>query len=85
MEVLKDILELLGKGKELKITHLVYKANLSSNSIKSYMDYLIENNLIEQINNKKRNTFTITPRGMAFLKEFEKIRIFSESYGLNKF
>jgi len=49
------------------------------------MDYLIENNLIEQINNKKRNTFTITPRGMAFLKEFEKIRIFSESYGLNKF
>lgn len=85
LEVLKDILEILGKRREVKITHLVYKANLTNNSIKPYMNYLMDNDLIEITKDKKGKRFVITTKGVEFLNEFEKIKIFSESYGLNNF
>ncbi len=31
-----------------------------------------------------KNFFSITPKGLQFLKEFEKIKIFSEAYGLER-
>ncbi len=82
---MKDILEILGKRREVKITHLVYKANLSNNSIKPYIKYLINNSLIEILRDKHGKRFVITQKGVDFLNEFEKIKIFSESYGLDKF
>lgn len=85
LEVLKDILDILGKAREVKITHLVYKANLSNNSIKPYMNYLMENKLIELKNTKAGKRYVITSKGQEFLNEFEKIKVFSESYGLDKF
>ncbi len=85
LEVLKDILDILGKRREVKITHLVYKANLSNNSIKPYIEYLLENNLTELKKTKAGKRYIITTKGQEFLNEFEKIKIFSESYGLDKF
>jgi len=85
LEVLKDILDILGKRREVKITHLVYKANLSNNSIKPYIKYLMENKLVEIKNEKRGKRYLITKKGQEFLNEFEKIKIFSESYGLDKF
>lgn len=82
---MRDILELLKKGKEIKITRLIYQANLSNNSIKPYLNYLLNNNLIGKNQNEHSTSFKITKKGMEFLEEFEKIRIFSESYGLGNF
>ena len=82
MEVIRDILEILRENKQAKITHLIYKSNLSNNSIKPYLKELLENKMIEQnINNEKR-TFKIASKGYVFLEEFNKIKIFSDSFGL---
>ncbi len=85
LEVVKDILETLRKGKEVKITHLIYRANLSNNSIKPYIDHLLKNNLIELVKEKDKLFFVISQKGLGFLQEFDRIRTFSESYGLNEF
>ena len=82
LEVTKDLLEILAKGKKVKKTHLIYKANLSNNSIKPYLDSLLKNELIKQIYGEGRNFFVITEKGISFLEEFSKIKIFSDAYGL---
>lgn len=82
LEVIKDLLEVLQRNKQVKITHLIYKANLSNNSIKPYIEYLLKNNLAEQMIIDEKRVFKINPKGNEFLTEFNKIKIFSESYGL---
>lgn len=82
LEVIKDILEILRENKQVKITHLIYKSNLSNNSIKPYLNDLISNNMIEEMVEKERRLFKITKKGNEFLEEFNKIKIFSESFGL---
>jgi len=82
LEVTRDILETLQKNRQVKITHLIYKANLSNNSIKPYVDYLLKNKMMEEVLDKDKRHFKITPKGNEFLFEFSKIKIFSESFGL---
>ena len=82
LEVMRDILEILQKNRQVKITHIIYKANLSNNSIKPYLEYLLKNKMAEEISDKGKRFFKITLRGNQFLQEFYKIRIFSESFGL---
>jgi len=82
LEVTRDILEILQKNRQVKITHLIYKANLSNNSIKPYMEYLLKNKFMEEVNDKDKRFFKITSKGNEFLTEFSKIKIFSESFGL---
>lgn len=82
LEIVRDILDILQKNRQVKITHLIYKANLSNNSIKPHLEYLLKNGFIEKINYKDKRFFKITIKGNEFLQEFNKIKIFSESYGL---
>jgi len=82
LEVIKDILEILKGKREVRITHLIYKANLSNNSIKPYISELIEKGLIIIKNNDKNKFFIISKKGLEFLEEFYKIKIFTEAYGL---
>ncbi|MDO8467384.1 MAG: winged helix-turn-helix domain-containing protein [Nanoarchaeota archaeon] len=83
LDVTKDILEVLKNYREVKITHLIYKSNLSNNSIKPYLKELTENNLVEEVNEKDKKYFKITQKGNAFLNEYSKIRVFADSYGLD--
>jgi predicted transcriptional regulator len=80
--VIRDILDLLQKNRQVKITHIIYKANLSNNSIKPYLDELLKNKMIEQITVDDKKFFIITQKGREFLQEFNKIRGFMESFGL---
>ncbi|MDP2925626.1 MAG: winged helix-turn-helix domain-containing protein [Nanoarchaeota archaeon] len=82
LEVIRDILDILQKNKQVKITHLIYKANLSNNSIKPYLGELLKKSLLEEIIIDEKRLFKITTKGNEFLQEFNKIKIFSESYGL---
>lgn len=82
IEVIKDILEVLRKNRKVKITHLIYKSNLSNNSIKPYLADLLKNKLIDKICDNEKNFFIITNKGEDFLKEYNKIKVFSEAYGL---
>jgi predicted transcriptional regulator len=82
LEVTRDILEILQRNRQVKITHLIYKANLSNNSIKPYMEYLLKNGFMEEVTDKDKRFFKITSKGNEFLTEFSKIKIFSESFGI---
>jgi len=68
--------------RQAKITHLIYKSNLSNNSIKPYLKDLLNNNMIEESVASGKRLFKIKEKGNEFLEEFSKIKIFSESFGL---
>jgi len=82
LEVIKDLLMVLRNDRKVKITHLIYKSNLSSGSIKLYIDELMKNGLIEEVNDSGKKCYQITTKGNKFLEDFRKIMVFSESYGL---
>ena len=82
LEVTRDILEVLKKNKKVGITNLIYRANLSTGSIKPHLEELIKNRLIKKDSEGGRTFFSICKKGLEFLEEFEKMRIFSEAYGL---
>lgn len=82
LEVIKDILEVLQRNRNVKITHIIYKANLSNNSIKPYLESLLKKKMVEEFFENEQRFFRITDKGIEFLQEFNKIKIFSDSFGL---
>jgi predicted transcriptional regulator len=78
MEMYIDILKVLSHNGPLKLTHVMYKANVNCSVLKEYLDFLIRQSLIEeQIIHKKRNKtkirYSITERGRKVLKYFNEI------------
>jgi predicted transcriptional regulator len=62
----------------MKLTHIMYKANVNCNVLKENLDFLIQQNLIEQqIKVKKRNKtkirYAITERGRTVIKYFNEV------------
>jgi len=83
MEIISDMLAIIqGKNGSIKPTHLMYKANLSHNQMKSYLDELIEKKLVEKVEGKKGNMITITKQGRNFLLQYGRMREFEKTFGL---
>jgi len=83
LEMVNDMLKAIqNKGGKIKPTHLLYKSNLSHSKMKEYLDELMSKGLVEEIMQNDKRMFSITEKGYNFLTEFEKIRDFSESFGL---
>ena len=73
-----DILKVLAKNGPLKLTHIMYKANVNCSVLKQNLDFLINQDLIEeQIKIKKRNKtkvrYAITERGKTVIKYFNEV------------
>lgn len=78
MERYIDILKVLSHNGPLKLTHVMYKANVNCSVLKEYLDFLIQQRLIEeQILQKKRNKtktrYAITERGKTVLRYFNEV------------
>ena len=78
MEMHIDILKVLAQNGPLKLTHIMYKANLNCSVLKQNLDFLIQQNLIEeQSTPKKRNKikirYAITERGKTVIKYFNEV------------
>jgi predicted transcriptional regulator len=78
LEMYVDILKVLVHHGPLKLTHIMYKANVNCSVLKQYLDFLIQQNLIEeQTLGKKRNktrvVYAITERGRTVLKYFREL------------
>jgi predicted transcriptional regulator len=78
LEMHIDILKVLHHHGPLKLTHIMYKANVNCSVLKEYLDFLIQRNLIEeQTLHKKRNktriVYAITERGRTVLKYFREL------------
>lgn len=75
LEMYIDILKVLARHGPLKLTHIMYKANVNCSVLKEYLDFLIANNLVEEKTvGKKRIVYAITERGSTVLKYFRELR-----------
>ncbi len=78
LEMHVDILRALARHGPLKLTHIMYKANVNCGTLKQYLDFLIHHNLVkEQTLHKKRHktriVYAITERGLTVLKYFREL------------
>jgi len=72
-----DILKALASNGPLKITYIMYKANMNCSVTKQFLDSLIQQRLVEEqtVHKKKRKTvYAITERGKTALNHFKEIR-----------
>ena len=71
-----------GKKGGIKPTHLMYKANLSHNQMKAYLNELIKKEMVEKSVSKNGNIILITKQGRDFLLQYARMREFEKTFGL---
>ncbi|RME31607.1 hypothetical protein D6789_02170 [Candidatus Woesearchaeota archaeon] len=84
LEIIRDILSAINeKGPEALPTHILYKSNLSSQMLKEYLSELQQKSFIAEIRDKRGKVrYSLTQRGFDFLKDYEVVQRFIDSYGL---
>ena len=78
MEMYIDILKVMVQNGPMKLTHVMYKANVNCSVLKQNLDFMIEQNLIEeQVTVKRRNQtkvrYAITEKGRTVVKYFNEV------------
>ena len=75
LEMYVDILTVLAHRGPLKLTHVMYKANVNCSVLKEYLDFLLKQGLVEERTiGKRRVVFAVTPRGITVLKYFKELK-----------
>ena len=70
-----DILKVLAHRGPLKLTHVMYKANVNCSVLKECLDFLTKQGLVEEkIIGKERKVYAITQRGVTVLKQFRELK-----------
>jgi predicted transcriptional regulator len=74
LEMYVDVLKVLSQRGPLKLTHIMYKANVNCKVLKEYLDFLVGHGLVEErIVGKRRVVYAITQRGVTVLKYFREL------------
>ena len=69
LEMNLDILKILASQGPMELTQLMHKTDLSQSVLEQHLDFLIPQNLVEEQNLGKDETFyVITERGLKVLK-----------------
>ena len=59
----------------MKLTHVMYKANVNCSVAKEYLNFLIQKELVvERIVGKKRIGYAITDRGLTVVRYFRELK-----------
>ena len=75
LEMYIDIIRVLAQRGPLKLTHVMYKANVNCSVLKEYMDFLIKQGLVEERTiGKRRVVYAVTQRGITVLKYFRELK-----------
>jgi len=70
-----DILSVLAHRGPLKLTHIMYKANVNCSVLGEYLDFLLKKGLVEERKVKKNRTvYAVTQSGITVLKAFREIK-----------
>ena len=71
------------KNGKIRQTNIMYKSNLSFQSLHEYLDELIKKNfLVEHKDKKDVKTFSITNEGLNFLSKYSEIKDFMDTFGI---
>ena len=75
LEMYIGILTVLAQRGPLKLTHVMYKANVNCSVLKEYLGFLLKQGLVEERALKKQRTvYAITQRGITVLKYFKELK-----------
>ena len=75
LEMYIDIITVLAQRGPLKLTHIMYKANVNCSILKEYLDFLMKQGLVEERTvGKRRVVFAVTQRGITVLKYFKELK-----------
>lgn len=75
LEMYVDILSVLARRGPLKLTHVMYKANVNCSVLKEYLDFLMKQGLVEERTvGKRRLVYAVTQRGITVLKYFKELK-----------
>jgi predicted transcriptional regulator len=76
LEMYIDILRVLSQKGPLKLTHIMYKANVNCSVLKEYLDFLIQQELVEEKTiGKKRIVYVISEKGSKVLRYFRELKV----------
>lgn len=79
LEIYIDVLRVLAHHGPLKLTHIMYKSNVNCTVLKTFLDVLAQQNLVEeqivQKRRRKKITYAITERGRTALNYFKEIKM----------
>jgi predicted transcriptional regulator len=74
LETYIDIINVLARNGPMKLTHIMYKANVNCNVLKGDLGFLIKQGLVEERTIKReRVVFTSTQRGITVLNYFRQL------------
>lgn len=75
LEMYVDILSVLSHRGPLRLTHVMYKANVNCSVLKEYLDFLMKQGLVEERPlGKRRIVYAVTQRGLMVLKYFRELK-----------
>jgi predicted transcriptional regulator len=75
LEMYVDILNVLALRGPVKLTHIMYKANVNCSILKEYIHFLIEQGLVEKRSlGKRRVEYAISNKGLSVLKQFKELK-----------
>ena len=83
LDIITDMLSTLQtNGGELKPTHLMYKSNLSHVQMSSYLEELLEKEMIKKVKKKNNDYIIMTDKGFEFFDKLRQMREFEKTFGL---
>ncbi len=75
LEMYIGILTVLAQKGPLKLTHVMYKANVNCGVLKECLDLLLKQGLVEQRTlRKERVVYAVTQHGITVLKYFKELK-----------
>jgi len=75
LEMYVDILKVLAQRGPLKLTHIMYKANVNCSVLSEYLEFLLKQGLVEErVFQKNRTIYAVTQHGLTVLKAFRELK-----------
>ncbi len=82
IRIMVDILRVVQKEGETRVTKILYGANLSHDRLNKYLGELMSRGLVTSFDQEGLTFYSLTDKGKRFLFEFRKFERFAEAFGL---
>ena len=83
VDIIGDMLSsIVSKGGQIKPTHLMYKSNMSHVQMKTYIDDLVQKDLVKKVKKGNFDYVIITDKGHGLLQKLREMKEFENAFGL---
>ena len=83
IDIIGDMLSsIIGKGGQIKPTHLMYNSNLSHPQMSSYLEELIEKEFVAKLKKNNYDYIIITDKGYELVRKIKEMKEFEKAFGL---